>query len=433
VLQTPTFLRSNILYSSPLPTILRCGWDSIPGAKNYRIDVSEDSSFVAFIPGLQNWLPNRTNFNTYYSDSRIAFPLYPQKTTGATILGVQPSRTYYLRVRAENEFTTSAYSTTLTIQTQVVGIPRFLVIPTKITANSCALAWTILNNMTEYLITTVPGNIGRRVRGNRAIIDNLLPQTTYTMTVTALSDPSLTQTITIQTADKTVKILEELITFQSRALVGINDSSLFFRSTDSLSLMQAKQVLEQMQNDGVKMDSAWFHEGGRIRLEGVPIPTSENILEFVRSSFTVKLKESSQNMGKYNFVQGIADWRYSDYFDATSTTSLNYRVHPYRYYLYTFSNVTSDVKVLDANLKMQVYPNPVSPESIVSYTLDKPTVMTAELFDVSGRLIKAFFQNKLQMGKQIFLLHSQEISSGIYFLRLSQNSQVVQTIQVQIY
>jgi Secretion system C-terminal sorting domain len=294
----------------------------------------------------------------------------------------------------------------------------------------------VLENNTEYLVTTMPsnGNASQKVKGNRVVIDGLIPQTNYSIIVSSLSNPLLTQTISVQTLEQTNGIIEELITYQNRQSI-IRDSALYYQCIDSLSPKQALQILSQMQKDGVMLDSAWFHEGGLIRLEGVPLPTTEDAIENVRSSFTVKLKESSLLMKKYNFIKGIASWRYSDYFN--STQSQTFRLHPYRYRFYTFTNVMLNVEHQQNGFHLQILPNPIESESKISYFLPVATFVSLELFDTKGRIVRSLLQNQIQIGEQTIQIRRDELPIGIYFLRLRQgmyNGQnTSRIVQVQFY
>jgi photosystem II stability/assembly factor-like uncharacterized protein len=67
----------------------------------------------------------------------------------------------------------------------------------------------------------------------------------------------------------------------------------------------------------------------------------------------------------------------------------------------------------------QNYPNPFNPETNISYSIPEGTNVNIKLYDVTGREIKVLVNEKKQSGFYTIKLTSTELSSGIYFYRLT--------------
>ncbi|MDP2364776.1 MAG: T9SS type A sorting domain-containing protein, partial [Ignavibacteria bacterium] len=70
----------------------------------------------------------------------------------------------------------------------------------------------------------------------------------------------------------------------------------------------------------------------------------------------------------------------------------------------------------------QNYPNPFNPETNIDYIIPEETLVNISLYDVTGRKIKELVNEKKQPGYYTLKLKGGELSSGIYFYRLTTNS-----------
>jgi hypothetical protein len=72
----------------------------------------------------------------------------------------------------------------------------------------------------------------------------------------------------------------------------------------------------------------------------------------------------------------------------------------------------------------QNFPNPFNPETVISFSLDKPGDVTLSVFDILGRTVTTLHQGYLPTGQHQFRWNGidgngQVVASGVYFYRLS--------------
>lgn len=73
----------------------------------------------------------------------------------------------------------------------------------------------------------------------------------------------------------------------------------------------------------------------------------------------------------------------------------------------------------------QNYPNPFNPTTTISFSLDKPSVIKLEVFSIDGRLLQTLANSNYNSGNHSIRFDASSFSSGIYFYRLSTESQSV--------
>jgi len=76
-----------------------------------------------------------------------------------------------------------------------------------------------------------------------------------------------------------------------------------------------------------------------------------------------------------------------------------------------------DIKGKQVDVEHSVYPNPYSDILHITYTLDKPTMVSISLYSLSGNLIAEMIRGKVQEGVQHLTYSPKEIT-GTYYLRL---------------
>jgi hypothetical protein len=90
----------------------------------------------------------------------------------------------------------------------------------------------------------------------------------------------------------------------------------------------------------------------------------------------------------------------------------------------TPASTTGIEETTASNIGLNVFPNPVSGQLHMSYTLDKQSVVSAKLLDMSGKTVSELFEQTMEAGDHIFDAPiTSGISSGIYLLSLNVNGQ----------
>lgn len=67
----------------------------------------------------------------------------------------------------------------------------------------------------------------------------------------------------------------------------------------------------------------------------------------------------------------------------------------------------------------QNYPNPFNPATVISYDVPKASHVTLEVFNVLGQRVASLVDQEMDAGKYTVEFDGSEISSGIYFYRLT--------------
>ncbi len=76
------------------------------------------------------------------------------------------------------------------------------------------------------------------------------------------------------------------------------------------------------------------------------------------------------------------------------------------------------------NIYFQVMPNPMNGNGRLVYTLDKTTKVEASIIDVTGKVVTSLAEQNQDAGVHQIAIGSEELSTGIYFARLSLNGVV---------
>jgi len=70
----------------------------------------------------------------------------------------------------------------------------------------------------------------------------------------------------------------------------------------------------------------------------------------------------------------------------------------------------------------QNYPNPFNPSTTIEYSIQNKNVVLLELFDALGRRVKTLFNKEHEPGEYSFILDASNLSSGVYFYKLTAGS-----------
>jgi len=86
----------------------------------------------------------------------------------------------------------------------------------------------------------------------------------------------------------------------------------------------------------------------------------------------------------------------------------------------------------DSNFLISAYPNPTTDWSTISYTLDERSHVSIQLFDGVGRFMKTLFDGYRSAGENETIWKANEVSAGVYFVRLIVDGQI-QTKPVSVF
>jgi uncharacterized delta-60 repeat protein len=102
---------------------------------------------------------------------------------------------------------------------------------------------------------------------------------------------------------------------------------------------------------------------------------------------------------------------------------------------YTNSQLKLETEQLPADLlAVNVYPNPITDYAFnVQYNLDANSMVTLELYDVSGKLLQRWDEGNQQIGSYTLNLTLPEIQPGSYFMRLTteNDARICKVIKVE--
>ncbi|MCX6159037.1 MAG: T9SS type A sorting domain-containing protein [Ignavibacteriae bacterium] len=79
-------------------------------------------------------------------------------------------------------------------------------------------------------------------------------------------------------------------------------------------------------------------------------------------------------------------------------------------------NNTGDVKSFEL---MQNYPNPFNPTTEIKFALPVSDIVTIKVFDVTGKEVATLINRKMEQGVHTVKFDGSELSSGMYFYRLT--------------
>ncbi len=117
------------------------------------------------------------------------------------------------------------------------------------------------------------------------------------------------------------------------------------------------------------------------------------------------------NLGEYQLPAG------------THALTLNFYVGGFNVNCVQFDNVSTgiaeDGRVPVAYDLAQNYPNPFNPSTVIRYALPATSRVTLAVYDLLGRMVQRLVDEEKGVGNHQATFHSEGLSSGVYFYRLS--------------
>ncbi len=96
------------------------------------------------------------------------------------------------------------------------------------------------------------------------------------------------------------------------------------------------------------------------------------------------------------------------------------------------STIDIEIPVPNKSSLYQNYPNPFNPETSIDYAIGDDTNVSIKLDDITGREVKELVNEKKQAGYYTIKLKADNLSSGIYFYRISTNSGYSETKKLML-
>ncbi|MGD1847328.1 MAG: M43 family zinc metalloprotease [Salibacteraceae bacterium] len=94
--------------------------------------------------------------------------------------------------------------------------------------------------------------------------------------------------------------------------------------------------------------------------------------------------------------------------------------------IWSFTVDPNGVSVNEINTSIRnlaVYPNPLTEESVLEYDLSEPGNLNLEVTDLFGRTVRVIAQGSHSIGNHRYAIPNQELSSGVYFIRLTHGNE----------
>ena len=81
-------------------------------------------------------------------------------------------------------------------------------------------------------------------------------------------------------------------------------------------------------------------------------------------------------------------------------------------------------------LVMSSSPNPFANSTTIQYQLKKAAQVTLEVYDVQGKVVKVLVNKKLNAGSYTETLYGSGLGAGVYFVKISKDGAVTQTVKI---
>ncbi len=96
-----------------------------------------------------------------------------------------------------------------------------------------------------------------------------------------------------------------------------------------------------------------------------------------------------------------------------------------RWYIGVYGIDEEDSPVIKSFSLKQNYPNPFNPTTTISFNLEKSGLTTLSIYDLMGKEIAVLVEEDLKVGNYQYDFDATDLSSGIYFYRLTSSGQTL--------
>jgi beta-glucuronidase len=146
--------------------------------------------------------------------------------------------------------------------------------------------------------------------------------------------------------------------------------------------------------------------------------------------YTAGLPRGFQSMGLYSM-------------DRQTEKPVALKIKTLYYPYFTKEGVLTDIKINDFNIEIsktfelkQNYPNPFNPNTVVEYSVPEKSKIKISLFNIIGQEVIVLVDSTIEKGNHKLNINARNLSSGIYFCRMSaieENSEEIQkTIKISL-
>ena len=87
---------------------------------------------------------------------------------------------------------------------------------------------------------------------------------------------------------------------------------------------------------------------------------------------------------------------------------------------------------VEGNINVNIYPNPVSSQAIVSFDLSESCDVNYQVFDMTGRMLMNQTLGRMSQGNHQININAENLSTGSYILRISQGAKN-ETVKFMVY
>ncbi len=92
---------------------------------------------------------------------------------------------------------------------------------------------------------------------------------------------------------------------------------------------------------------------------------------------------------------------------------------------YIFSRLDGGDNPTNTVENLNISPNPIMDVTTIHFELKKEGEVSLELYDINGRKIKSFLQEKIEAGEQSHQIDMSDLDVGIYYLHLRTGDQII--------